>query len=148
MTKLDLVRKTSAEYKTLQAIISGVSEILEAPPTGIDWHRKLARDFEHLRAHLIKLFALEESEGFLHAVESVRPDQAARAQRFRSEHAALMHRCSELMNSVSQIAPTAADKGTELRGLIRQLVDDLRKHESAEGELLQTVFNQDINSTD
>lgn len=145
MAPPDFVHKTGEEYRKLQQIERSLSDVLGGPADAA----RLSPAFEHLRAHMIKLFALEDVEGFLNVVTVERPDKMREATRFRDEHHALTNRAAEILAGL-RTAATANDSSAagRLSGEIRGLLSDLRRHEEAEGGFVQALFSEDISAHD
>jgi hypothetical protein len=147
MTPAHVAHKTGEEYRTLRQLESRLRDVLASGGLGGAWPREAAEPFEHLRAHLVKLFALEEKEGFHAAIIRERPEKEPDIRRFQAEHRTIMTRADALMQSLR----TAADDPRDADALRTRLMDHLaalRRHESSEGQLVQAVFSQDISGND
>ena len=145
MAPSEFVRKSGREYRTLQEIERRLTDSLA---NSLGW-TKLVPTFEHLRAHMIKLFALEDTEGFLHTVIIERPDKAREAARFRAEHHALANHAADVLTSLRAASSANDSKAGERVGAeIRAMLAELRRHEEGEGAFVQALFSDDISAHD
>lgn len=145
MALSEFARKTGQEYRTLQQIERTLTDAIGKPGA---WG-KVVPAFEHLRAHMIKLFALEDTEGFLNLVVVDRPDKSREAAQFRGEHHALANRATELLIALRAAASgTDAKAGERACGEVRSLLAELHRHEAGEGAFVQTLFNDEISAHD
>lgn len=145
MAPSEFVRKTGQEYRTLQQVERALTEAVSNPAA---W-TKVVPAFEHLRAHMIKLFALEDTEGFLNQVAIERPDKSREAARFRAEHHALANRAAEILTALRAAAKANDGRAAErVAGEIRGMMTELRRHEEGEGAFVQALFSEDISVSD
>lgn len=145
MSPSEFVRKSGQEYRTLQQVERTLTDAVANPAA---W-TKVVPAFEHLRAHMIKLFALEDTEGFLNQVAIERPDKSREAARFRSEHHALTNRAAEILAALrSASAANDMRAGERVAGDIRGMLTELRRHEEGEGAFVQALFSEDISVND
>lgn len=148
MSAAEMIRKSIDEHELLQRIIATTQTSLESPIEAAGWLDTLRDTFEHLRAHLIKHFAIEESEGYMIAVTQRRPDKVEQVRRMRDEHVAVTARASEIMTSLREARSMASTQATRIRAEVRSLLDQIRRHEENENRLIQSVFNTDVNGND
>lgn len=147
MATAGLYDQLSVELGLLQDISARLNAALDAPADA-GWRDAVSAVFEHLRAHLVKVFALEESAGYLEAVTAARPERVAEVRRLHAEHAELTQRLSEQMSALRRTgAPDGGGAAAQARQ-IRDLVAAVRAHEGREIQLLQVVFNTDVSVSD
>ncbi len=147
MTPTTLAHKAGEEYRTLRQIESRLREVLASRSSGEAWLRMATDAFEHLRAHLVKLFAIEESDGCHAAILRERPEKEPEIRRFQAEHRSIMTRADGLMLALRSAGgdPGSADA---LRTQLGELLTALRQHEATESQLVQRVYSLDVSVSD
>lgn len=143
----ELYEKTVAEHGVVRDLAAKLQQTLSAPETA-GWLSRASVEFEHLRAHLVKLFALEEREGYMKTAAAGFPERGAEIELLRSEHAALTVRLNELMTRFRGASESAGSFAPHARIAVQALVDEIRRHESREIQFLQHLFNTDLAGND
>ena len=143
----ELIRKTGDEYHQLQKIEARLRGVAAQDAKAIGWLGSTREAFEHMRAHLMKLYALEESQGCLPAVTQRRPELSREAQHFCGEHRANMAKADEIMLNL-RAAESDGGSPEAFRRQIDEFLKQLQRHEVAESGLVQSVFSDDISVND
>ncbi len=144
----ELTRKTGEEYHQLQRIESRLREVSGLDAKAAGWLGSTRDAFEHLRAHLMKLYALEESQGCLPAVTQRRPELSREVQQFCGEHRSNMAKADEIMLNLRAANSADSRSADTYRRQISGFLTQLQRHEAAESELVQSVFGDDISVND
>ena len=117
-----------------------------------DWPKQsapvvqLANMLVQLRNQLAIHFSLEEAYGYFDEPVSAAPRLCRQADRLRRQHEELF----EALRGIAQCASRAADdqssieESTRIVSVYLQFHEQLGAHESAENELIQDAFNEDI----
>jgi len=148
MMDSELARKIGEEYRTLQEIEARLREVLASQEAPAEWIRRTSAAFEHLRAHLVRLFALEETQGCHAAIVEQRPEKEPEVERFHDEHRAIMARADSLMLSLRSASAAEPPTVADLRNAINDLLGTVRRHEANESQLVQLIFSQDVSVND
>ena len=107
---------------------------------------QLAEMLVQLRNQLAMHFSLEESYGYFDEPVSAAPHLCHQADRLRRQHEELF----DVLRGIAQCASRAADdqssieESTRLVSSYLRFHEQLQTHESAENELIQDAFNEDI----
>ena len=144
----ELIRKTGDEYHQLQKIESRLRDVFAQEPNASAWLNSAREAFEHLRAHLMKLYALEESQGCIPAVVQRRPELSRDAQQFCGEHRLNMAKADQIMLNLRAATSADGKAADSFRRQISDFLKQLQRHEAAESELIQSVFDDDISVND
>jgi len=133
-----------AEHRELQRLVQALKHLFAADRP---WSRELASEaacmLDELRAHLHQHFAKEEEGGYL--------EQAlAAAPRYHEQAEALLRQHGSMLQQMDQIAATAKgataaeNRWRELPVQVRELLQSLIAHETAENQIVQHALNTGI----
>jgi hemerythrin-like domain-containing protein len=146
MNAQELARWIRDEHEVVKALGERLLEkVAIVPQTNQQkWIREVCDSFDHLRAHLIKHFALEEQDGYMVPVVHRRPSLAREVDRLAHEH-------GEITRLLDGIHHAAHELTAEDRLLIRDccqrietFLHYLERHESDENFLVMTAFTDDL----
>ncbi len=151
MSEEDLASWMREEHDRVDVVAHAVRERISSIPRGRDrapWIASLSKEFDHLRAHLLKHFALEEREGYLIPVLERRPTLSAEVHRLKQEHDEMQHIFDGIHNQFKMVTPESNLLIRDLCARIRDVLQFVHEHEERENLLVTFVFTQDIGSKD
>jgi hypothetical protein len=96
------------------------------------------------RAHVIEHFHFEEECGYLDVVRTREPRLERAARGLADEHRQL----AQSLDALVEEARTAAHLDDTFRKKIRVWLEQLRRHEARENDVVQDAFNLDIGAED
>jgi iron-sulfur cluster repair protein YtfE (RIC family) len=130
--------------KTLHERICSIPRGRDREP----WLASLRQEFDHLRAHLLKHFALEESEGYLIPVLEQRPTLTGEVERLKQEHSEMQQILDGIHHQVREVSPESSLMIRDICSRICAVLRFVDEHEERENLLVSFVFTQDIGSKD
>lgn len=150
MSEDNRIRWIQKEHEKVDALIAALrAQVAAVPKAGLStWIGDTQRQFEHLRAHLIRHMALEESDGYLVEVIERRPTLSKEVDRLEHEHremAKIMESVHQVLSSVTPEDPLLLE---DCCSRIRALLGYVERHEDFENLLVTSVFSRDIGSKD
>ena len=125
-----------------------VNLLVESPPRVS--RRHLHSSLSELRDQLAMHFTLEEAFGYFEDAIDVAPWLSMKADQLRGEHDAFYNDVCEIVDQSEQLLHREVP-GNQLGRVIRRFGDFLamfRKHESAENQMIQQAFNEDLGGWD
>ncbi len=135
-----------AEHKQLQILRDRLLSICTSCEDAIPEDRQrelLANELESFSGAISVHFGHEEQGGYFAEVRARRPELSAQIERLQAQHAMLVDRFADLARELRDGAGFKAT-GTS----VRELLDGLAQHESAEDALLQDGMLTDISAND
>jgi hypothetical protein len=96
------------------------------------------------RTHITEHFRFEEENGYLEIVRKREPRLERAVQRLEEEHRQL----ARSLEGIVEEARTAPWLDEWLRGKVRAWLEQLRRHEDHENDVVQDAFNLDIGAED
>jgi iron-sulfur cluster repair protein YtfE (RIC family) len=135
-------------------VVRGLSERLQEKVAIIPqanrqkWIQELREAFDHLRAHLIKHFALEEQDGYMVPVVHRRPSLAREVERLAHEHGEVTRLLEGIHRAVHELMPENQLLIRDCARRLQNLLQYWERHESDENLLVITAFSEDIGGND
>ena len=135
-------------------VVRGLSERLQEKVAIIPqthqqkWIQDFRDSFDHLRAHLIKHFALEEQDGYMVSVVHRRPSLGREVDRLAHEHKEIVRLLDDIHRASHELL---AEDQLLIRDCCRRIqnfLQYLERHESDENLLVMTAFTEDIGGID
>ena len=120
----------------------------ESPPRMPRHH--LFSALSELRDQLAMHFSLEEAYGYFEDAIDVAPRLSAKADELRSEHEAFYNDLGEMVEHAEQLLHRESPEH-QMGRVARRFGDFLemfRRHESAENEMIQQAFTEDLGGWD
>jgi hypothetical protein len=144
------LQEIKEDNQELWALLERLQIVLltEWPPrvSRRELHASLAR----LRDQLAMHFALEEAYGYFEDALRVAPRFSAKAERLRGEHDGFYVDICDIVDRADQLlhheVPTRCL--THVVARFDDFCEALRRHESAENQLIQRAFNEDLGGWD
>ena len=96
------------------------------------------------RTHVVEHFRFEEENGYLDAVAKREPRLERAVQQLADDHRRLAQSLDALVEE-ARVAPHLDDT---FRGKVLTWMEQLRRHEDRENDLVQDAFNTDIGAED
>lgn len=124
-----------ARIEELRQFWREVCELGDGPKFG-----EMASRVSNLRSLLQGHFADEEHGGYFASVLKVAPRFTDEARQLQAQHAEFLECLDQLIECLRK---SQCGSWQNVCDGFEQFVEDLRKHERREHDLLQTVFNQD-----
>ena len=136
---------TKALGRAHKALLADLRDLERAvSPTSGEAHVELRTRLERARAHLTEHFGYEEQKGYMDVVRKREPRLERAIQQLAEEHGQLRQSLDGLIGQ----AGTATGLNDNLRELIREWIERVRRHEIRENDLVQDAFNLDIGAED
>lgn len=132
---LDDHRSLLVKVADLRDYVDQVSE------RGIPQYAELGARMEPLREELAKHFAMEECGGYLAEILEAAPDRTQEAEHLQAQHAAILEQLGSLAARLRDCDPPL-DSWQQACDLFHELLDELRRHESQETALVQSVTDK------
>jgi hypothetical protein len=109
-----------------------------------DWLREFCACFESLRAHMIKLMAMEEKEGYLAEIAETQPRLAAGLERLLFDHRRFSAELQAIHNEAVQLSADDRPRIRRCCERVQGLLELFAEHGQAEDNALHQAFSQDI----
>lgn len=150
MTDAEIAERVRRERQILQKIIDDLSRAASTMPIEqhASWLDELRNKFAHFRAHIHRVAALQEQNGFLSEVRTRRPTLEREVDRLKGEYAQFLALADDIHERLSAIAPAQRVLIEDCQSRIRYLLDQLDQHEEQKNLLVTFVFTQDIGAGD
>lgn len=150
MNAQELARWMRDEHEIVKSLSGRVLERVAIAPQANQskWIEEVRESFDHLRAHLIKHFALEEQDGYLVSVVQRRPSLSREVDRLAHEHGEMTHLMDDLHRAVHLLKPEDPLLIRDCCHRIQIFLQYLERHESDENFLVISVFTDDIGGND
>ena len=135
------------EHRRLHAYLEKVEAALSAtgpPETAV---LTLASTLGQLAPSLQAHFAREEEEGLFDRIQVTWPHAAQACERLRGEHGVLLARLERLRAAGEAGSATEGALSTLVDG-VRSLLEDLRRHEALENELMTSSMDDAMAAQD
>ncbi|HVP11758.1 MAG TPA: hemerythrin domain-containing protein [Phycisphaerae bacterium] len=150
MKPQELARWIRDEHEVVRGLSERLQEKVAIVPQANQqrWIQDLREAFDHLRAHLIKHFALEEQDGYMVSVVHRRPSLAREVDRLAHEHGEIVRLLEGIHRAAHELMP---DDRLLIRDCCRRIQNFLQyweRHESDENFLVMTAFTEDIGGND
>lgn len=146
----ELAARMHDEHQKVDELAGVLSERVAHVPRSNQQHWiEAAREaFEHFRAHMTKHIAMEEHDGYMSAINELRPRLAGEVERLKREH----HQILRLLNSVHAICEDVDPQDSLIiRDVCHRVQDILRyveHHNQSENVLVLSAFHDDIGTHD
>jgi hypothetical protein len=137
----DVAEKIKQEHGELRDKLGRIHAVLAVRELEADEVRELLHEFQY--ALTVHFSDEEESDGFFEGVTRHAPRLAHEAGRLCQEHEHLLHKADELCRFALSGSPSLA-WWRELNSRCHAFSRQLMRHESAESELLQEAYQEDL----
>lgn len=135
------------EYQLLRELTGKLKKMGSRPPADGGATTEIRKTMEHLRAHLHRMFALEEKDGFLKVVLDKKPTMANEVDHLRDEHQRILRIVDKVYEQSALIkAGDAGWKDFSLR--LKHCMSEIHHHDESESMLVMNVFGLDIGAGD
>lgn len=150
MQASELAGWIKAEHVKVEELADKLRERIALPPRSEHgrWLADVKDRFEHFRAHMLQHMALEEREGYMHAVLARRPGLEPRVERLRREHAALVRLLDRAHRALEELNPRDHLLVRDFCHRAADILNFIEHHEDEENELVEFVFTDDIGTKD
>jgi hypothetical protein len=130
----------------LWRLLANVRRMAREPATIHAAPRRFFGMIERLRDQLAMHFALEEAYGYFEDPIEVAPRLCEQAERLRAEHQDLYTAAVDLAEFAEQLVQATTDGRLILESarLFRDFDDQFQQHETAENDLIQQEYGDDI----
>lgn len=139
------VEQLANEHTMLETYLDQLDDLIAAPDDHtIQALRPLLHEvFDRCRTHM----ELEERDGYMIGLVQTQPHLTNAVNELRDEHDVLLSAMTEITVSVDQSEDMDRLEGSFVPQ-IREWLDQMRRHEHRENELVLEAFNQDIGTKD
>jgi hypothetical protein len=134
------------EHQILDHVKEALRVTLEWKAPVVSMPRKLSSlrfTIKSFQRHLERVIGIEEEGGYMSEVVERKPYLQSRIDRLAWQHAHFRSRMRELVPELSSINEWEDDRFREICNDLRQLLNDVDLHDSAEIELLQETLLMD-----
>lgn len=134
------------EHKVLEHVKQALRVTLDWKAPVVSMPRKLSSlrfTIKSFQRHLERVILIEEEGGYMSEVVDRKPYLQSRIDRLAWQHACFRNRVRELVPELAAINEWEDDRFQEVCDNLRQLLDDVDLHDSAEIELLQETLLMD-----
>jgi CRP-like cAMP-binding protein len=142
-----LIQQTKMESQALEHVTRALEVVLGWIVEGGDYSRKLSSVrflTESYQRHLERLFALEETDGFLKGISRLNPELASQVDHLEQEHEQVRAEVRQLVMRVDLSLPTQQVEFDATCVQLRITINQVLEHLHREGELLVKSFQRDI----
>ncbi len=138
------------EHKAVRELVVQVGERAAAMPLAnhAQWIGALRESFEHFRAHLTKVMALKEKDGYLAVVVERRPVLSREVERLAHEHDEFTRLMNMIHQALAELQPEDQLMIRDCCHRLRDLLCYVEHHDSAENLMILSALNLDIGSCD
>lgn len=138
------------EHETLRALTKVLKEhIAAAPERELDpWLAGLRAGFARLTAHLRRVFAAQEQDGYMEQLLRVRPTLQRRVAQLKCEHGQLLVLAASITRELADIGPHDHLLCADISARIQRFMAVVHQHEQHENTITQLVFNQEDGAGD
>jgi hypothetical protein len=127
------------------ALLKDLRELEEAAGApAVEGLTVLRRRLTATQAHLATHFRCEEQDGYMDLLRQREPRLERIIQKLADEHRQL----AQLLGTIVERARGAVAVEETLREQVRAWVEQVRRHEAQENDLVQNTFNLDISAED
>jgi iron-sulfur cluster repair protein YtfE (RIC family) len=112
------------------------------------WLTELAQRFDHLTAHLQRMMAIEEEDGYLTPVIDNRPGLASQVELLRHEHDELRCLTENLGTTVHNLKPEDNLIIADTCMRIQTYLGHVQRHEEHENHIVLYTLTEDIGTTE
>lgn len=150
MKAQELARWMRDEHEVVKTLSQRVMEKVAIAPQANQqrWIEEVRESFDHLRAHLVKHFALEEQDGYLVAAVQRRPSLSHEVDRLAHEHAEMVRMLDDVHRAVHLLKPEDSLLIRDCCHRIQNFLQYVEHHESDENFLVISAFTEDIGGND
>lgn len=133
-----------SQHHELRDFLSELTKLLAVPrwTTG-----DLVELLKELRQHLREHFVLEEQGGYFCEALAILPQLGQQAAALQRQHDGFLATVDGVLGSMRS-GELSAEPRRSIETDLREFVDEMRKHEAGEINLLQLAYNEDLGSVD
>jgi hemerythrin-like domain-containing protein len=146
MNRNQLIQQTTVESQALEHVTRALEVILGWTSEGHDISRKLSsvRFYTELyQRHLERLFALEEVEGYMETISSLKPELANQVDDLKREHEEFRAAVRWSVVRIDLASPTQLVQFDATCDKLRVTINQVLEHIRRENELLVESMQQD-----
>jgi hypothetical protein len=135
-----IISTAAMEHAVLEHIKQAMRVTLDWQAPEISLPRKISSlqfTIKSLQRHLERVMSIEEEGGYLGVVQDIKPHLFERLAKLAAEHQSFRVRLKKLMPELDSLNDWEDERFRSVCGDIRQLLDDIDRHDEHEVELLQ-----------
>ncbi|HOO17242.1 MAG TPA: hemerythrin domain-containing protein [Phycisphaerae bacterium] len=141
------MRNESARIRDLASELR--EHVTTIPPRSREpWLKELALRFDHLKAHLYRMMAIEEEDGYLTPVIEHRPGLTGAVEALRHEHDELRWLTENLAETVRNLKPEDNLILRDTCTRIQVYLGHVQRHEEHENHIVLYTLTEDIGTTE
>lgn len=150
MNAQELARWIRDEHEVVRDLSERVLEKVAIAPQANRqvWIQEVRDAFDHLRAHLVKHFALEEQDGYMVPVVHRRPSVSREVDRLAREHQEMIRLLDEIHRAVHEVQPDDHLLILDCCRRVQNFLQYVQRHESDENLLVMSAFTDDLGGVD
>src|SRR4051812_45037497 len=137
---LSAISSAALEHAVMEHIKQAMRVTLDWQAPEVSLPRKinsLQFTIKSLQRHLERVMSLEEDGGYMSIVHDCKPHLQDRLECLSGDHAAFRAALARLQPELESLTEWDEDRFRQICGDIRQLLDDIDRHDRQEVELLQ-----------
>jgi hemerythrin-like domain-containing protein len=134
------ISTASMEHAVLEHIKQAMRVTLDWQAPEVSLPRKISSlqfTIKSLQRHLERVMSVEEEGGYLAVVADSKPHLNERVQNLAGDHQSFRDRLKKLLPELNSLNEWEEDRFRQISSNLRQLLDDIDRHDKQEVELLQ-----------
>ncbi|MFQ5568440.1 MAG: hemerythrin domain-containing protein [Rhodothermales bacterium] len=128
--------------QSMDAMVAEIAREI-SPEEYATWKLDILSKLRDFQNQVLKHFDLEEENGFLDDVLRLAPQHRRRVERLEKEHRKINADLNHIVSVVKNVESPTSVKIERVREQLRALIEVFEAHESAEHDLMQSVYYQD-----
>ncbi|MCG8405259.1 MAG: hemerythrin domain-containing protein [Phycisphaerales bacterium] len=150
MNAEELARWLKDEHKTVHKLATKLQERVASIPSAnhATWVGHVRDAFEHFRAHLTKVMALKEKDGYMLQVLEQRPHLSREVERLAHEHQEFTSLMNMIHQTLEKIQPNDFLLMRDCCHRVQDLLSYIEHHDYNENLIVTSAFNLDIGGWD
>jgi hypothetical protein len=134
------------EHRVLEHIKQALRVTLDWQAPEVSMPRKLSSlqfTMKSFRRHLERVMSIEEEGGYLEGVVEAKPNLQSRIESLSGDHANFRARIRQIVPVLDELSEWQEEQFSTICGEIRQLLNDVDRHDALEIDLLQESLLMD-----
>ncbi len=144
--KSDLARQIEQEHACLKRDMGDIENAFDKVYFVHDfteWRIEYTWRLRDLRLHLLKHFDLEEEGGFMQELLEQTPEMGGKINTLKLEHTKIVTNLDAILTLLRDMQYKSEPVLLQIKQHVSRLINDIRRHEEAESELIQLAYCQE-----
>ncbi|MFQ5823029.1 MAG: hemerythrin domain-containing protein [bacterium] len=146
LKKSDIASQIEKEHECIKRDMVDIKmDVMKevSPKNFPDWRLEFIWRLRDFKTHLLKHFDLEEEGGFMNEILSEAPEAMNQVKKLEAEHGQIVSDLDRILSDLKEMQEKDISKLDGIRNCVIQLISTIRAHETAEDNLIQTVYYQE-----